>query len=387
MGDWLRYSIFAVGSAVLLIQAPERHLVAPTAEFPEGFTRVTALRELADGRVIVIDARDRRVVLLDWKRGAMAPVAREGSGPLEFRIPTQLLEMPGDTTWVADFVNSRWLVLRPDGSPVATISSRDLSPELYRGEVLGTDRQGRLYVQVEDLRGRAPGEGSPGTAHVLRVSRSSQHADTIASLRLPPGRLIGAQPLPGGMVRELNTRPFAPEDVAAPAPAGDLVVVRSPDYQVEHWSGPGRVSRGPLVPYQKLKVTHEERRAFIRRQVVPGRVIVFSRDTRQVVPAPTAPPESDASIDAQVQRVPWPDEMPPVRTGMRVAHDGTAWVPRVLGSRDTRPAYDLIDHAGERRSTVRLPARSRLAGFGRGVVYVVQLDDDDLERVQRYRWP
>lgn len=110
MGRWLRLCSLCGLGVLVGRQASTRQLERPASEFPHGFTRVKALRALSSGRVIVVDSRDRRLLILDWERGTVSDVARAGSGPLEIRTPIELLDMPGDTTWVSDVVNWRWLV-------------------------------------------------------------------------------------------------------------------------------------------------------------------------------------------------------------------------------------------------------------------------------------
>jgi hypothetical protein len=49
------------------------------------------------------------------------------------------------------------------------------------------------------------------------------------------------------------------------------------------------------------------------------------------------------------------------------------------------PTYDVIDAAGKLVNHVVLPKKTRLVAFGNGVVYLVRMDDDDLQYLGRYR--
>ena len=92
-------------------------LTRPTAEFPEAFSTITSIRELASGKVYLVDARDKVVQLLDFAAGTMTQVGREGQGPGEYALPTGLLPLPGDQTLLQDLMAQRFMVLTPDGKP------------------------------------------------------------------------------------------------------------------------------------------------------------------------------------------------------------------------------------------------------------------------------
>jgi hypothetical protein len=82
----------------------------------------------------------------------------------------------------------------------------------------------------------------------------------------------------------------------------------------------------------------------------------------------------------------WPQSMPPFIGGAAmIATDGTLWVLRTRAHNDPLPSYDLFDGAGRSTGRVALPARTRLVGFGNGVVYLARIDDDDLEYLGRYK--
>ncbi|MGQ0648449.1 MAG: hypothetical protein ACT4P7_12860 [Gemmatimonadaceae bacterium] len=254
-------------------QAPLRLLGNPR-EFPEPFTRVSSVRELRDGRVLMADRRDQSLILLDFQRGTQTAVSRRGAGPREYQLPDQLLPMPGDSTWLWDPMNDRWLVLDPTGVPVTTRPARETTPRLRFGEPLGVDRAGFVYARVTDADPRNPAAGATGHAVVLRMDRRADHVDSVVRLRVPAGRVEGARALPNGMIRRINNRPLAAEDVAAVAPDGRVVVVRVPEYRVERHGVGVEVTRGQRIPYEPIPVTAAERRAFIAAQTMPGRILM-----------------------------------------------------------------------------------------------------------------
>jgi hypothetical protein len=67
-----------------------------------------------------------------------------------------------------------------------------------------------------------------------------------------------------------------------------------------------------------------------------------------------------------------------------VAPNGELWVRRTQSASDDAPFYDVFDGKGQLVGHVRLPKGTRLAGFGKSSVYLVRLDADDLQYLQRY---
>jgi hypothetical protein len=51
------------------------------------------------------------------------------------------------------------------------------------------------------------------------------------------------------------------------------------------------------------------------------------------------------------------------------------------------PTYDIVDGQGKVFERVELPRRTKLVGFGAKSLYVVRLDEDDLQYLQRHPLP
>jgi hypothetical protein len=78
--------------------------------------------------------------------------------------------------------------------------------------------------------------------------------------------------------------------------------------------------------------------------------------------------------------------MPPFLAQAAVARpNGQVWVLRTQKPGNDAPLYDVFDDNGRVIGHVTLPHKMRLVGFGLGTVYLVRIDDDDLEYLQRYR--
>ena len=85
--------LVASATPALAQNVPTRTLSKPDAEYSEPFTQIAGVRELKDGRLIVIDPRDKTVQVVDMARGTATKLGREGSGPGEYGIPMRLLPL------------------------------------------------------------------------------------------------------------------------------------------------------------------------------------------------------------------------------------------------------------------------------------------------------
>jgi hypothetical protein len=345
-----------------------RRLGAPDLEYAEPFTSLVALRELSDGRVVVTDPQDKVLAIVNLATGAVTPIGREGAGPGEWRSPSRLLPLPGDSTLVQDPPNGRLMIVAPDGTPVRTFT-----PSGGRGTLRFTDGRGRLYYQEPSFRTGFGGAVMPeDSSAVVRYDMATQVHDTVAFAQVvktkPPVRTPG-RPVLIGVV------PFGAADDWAVLPDGRLVLVRVADYHVEIVSPDESRVRGPSVRYDALRVTEADKTEWRDRTSATLR-----RAT--VIGGPGGPPPALPEPE-------WPETKPPFLGGgsVFVAPNGEIWVLRTQPHGAPAPVADVFDHRGERIATVDFPARTRLVGFGARSVYLVRVDDDDLQYLQRYRLP
>ena len=68
----------------------------------------------------------------------------------------------------------------------------------------------------------------------------------------------------------------------------------------------------------------------------------------------------------------------------QVGLDGNLWVTRVGAFGAKTSVVDVFDASGKLVRRVMFPATHRLAGFGKGTVYLVRTDNDGLQWVERY---
>lgn len=357
----------------------------PVAEFEEPFSRVAGIRELADGRLIVADPRDKVVQLVDLARQTGRRISREGSGPGEYSLPTNLFALPNDRSLLVDLPNRRFLVINPDGTPGETISPPSLNTggPVQVGGLMnprGVDGQGRLYFQEPGFRMEGP---APDSVAVLRWAPGQSRVDTAAWVKGPPTTMTttpaGSGGGGGGMRFTMGTSlVWAPQEAWAVAGNGRVARVQPDPYRVVWYDASRRGTAGQAVPYSPIRVTDADKRAYIEQQAAnPPTMIMVGGGGGTSVQRPQLPEPTFA-------------ETKPAFTGSNsvlASPEGEVWVLRTRPASDPTPVYDVFDSSGRLTRKVSLSPGSRVVGFGRNSIYVVRTDEDDLEYLQRFARP
>jgi hypothetical protein len=344
----------------------------PSAEFGLPFTRVGTVRELKDGRLLVVDEREGSVTLIDFKSSAAKQVGRSGAGPGEYGYPGRLLALPGDSSLLHDPRNARYLVIRPDGTPGETFSlDRAVAASLgSRGSIpRGTDSRGAIYFEAVSQIGQGAAPLPVDSAALLRFDRRDGTLDTVAWVRLAKGD-VRVTPGPGkGVSITTGAQAFPTRDDWVALPEGGIAVVRVRDYHVDWYPMSGKPVSASPVRFAPITVTEREKEAWRAER----RSRVVSR--------------SVGGTQANLPEPEWPATMPPFVYWQTFSRpNGDLWVLRSHKA-DTNPVYDVFSALGALRERVALPVGTRLVGFGNATAYLVRRDDDDLEHLQRYSWP
>jgi len=360
---------------------PTVRLAKPDATFAEPFSQIVGFRELARGRAIISDLLEENVALLDFAGGDITSIGRQGGGPGEFGSPGPLLALAGDTTLMSDFSNRRALVIGPRGEVITTLALREMG-----GSVLNprwADTRGRLYGQPPLMLSGNTGGGMPeipDSMPLLRWDRSTDRVDTALMVPNPLAggggavMMVRAAGRTGGPdVRGNRQKAFYPADAFVVGPDGRIAVVRADNYHVEWIDAAGRKTVGRAIPYERIKVTKADQDAWIKNRYVGTRMVV---NGRRMTPPAIDPKDVD-----------WAEFKPPFMAGVTVTPEGELWVPASQPANAKGALFDVFDNRGERIRQVRLPEARRLVGFGKGVLYAVHKDADDLEWLERYRRP
>ena len=329
-------------------------LPAPNGRLNAEFSDLTTIRELADGRVLLFDRKEERLVAGEFPTGSVYDIARKGQGPAEFEFIATLLPLTGDTTIAADMTR-RWLILVGDSVVRKVLPEH---PLLQRAlEPLGADQNGRILSQVFPGSLGAPAES---TLAVL-IHRVSGDADTVARMAVEGRRgPISAVTTPGqGRGISIRRIPLSSSEKPRLFSDGWVAVVRLDPYRVD-WRAPdGRWSLGKPLSARPIRMSEAEKTAYIKRNS-------WSRNATD-----------------------WPRELPPFENPVTLlaSPDGRVLVKRLPTLAEPGTRYDVIDRAGNRVTQVVLGAKEHILGFGARSVYVVTTDDDGIQRLRRHPWP
>lgn len=346
-----------------------RALPGPTARLAHEFTRISAVRELGDGRTLVADAGDLRLYVANWTTGAVAPVGREGRGPAEYASLSSLFPLAADSTLLVDLVGARYLILLGD-SIVETVSSG--SPAHLAGARTPIGAGGSGWVIATRSMGSSPNPSPTAmparmdSVHLVRVHRVRGTSDTLVTMMARPSRITmrGSREAPTGI--DVSSNPLAAGDAAVMWPDGWIAVARQSPYGVD-WISPTKgVVKGNPIPFERRQLTEADKRGAMHRMAA----------------ARGREPADPASRDD------WTEFLPPFLPGSVVAAaDGRAWIRRSPEPGSREGVYDIVDREGRRVSRVTVDAMARVVAVAGRAAYVVVTDDDGLQFLQRHPLP
>jgi len=363
-------------------EVPTSSLIGPTAVLTQGFTRIAGIRELRDGRVVLLDADDRSVHVVAAGLRGLSPVGRTGSGPGEYQLPSRLFALQGDSTAILDSPNGRLLVVTPDAVPGGIIDLR------YASGASGTRPTAMPVPMESDARGRFYSQASPIAAN---ANGESMLVDSAAIVRwVPDGPRDTAgyvavdnsrRRLMGGITASTPRPPFSPVARWTVSRGGRVAVVYPEPFHVVFFSNRGERHVGPSISYEPIKLTEIHKEAYREEAERPRpRVTVSLRDRSSAI-ATTRWPFQEPDE--------WPDFLPPFTSQavLKFAPDGNLWLERTVPDPGQQLRYDVIDSTGVLVGRVLLAPETRLVGFGVDAVYVVRRDEMDLEYLERYPMP
>lgn len=378
----------AVLCAPLSAQDVKEHsLAGPEATFPDGFSRLSGMRELADGRVMVADGLGQVLVIADLASGAADTIGAEGQGPEEYREPDGLFVLPGDSTLLVDLGNGRVTAIAPDGSfgettPIAQPAERGLTLVLPRA----TDGSGGIYFQ--QMGGMGSARGLPDSAAVVRFDRASGSYDTLAFVKMPE-RKVSESGGTGERNVMMRPVPLSAEDAWGVGLDGRVAVARAGTKQGEYWLEwvlpDGQAVSGKPTKYRPVKIGTAEKQEWVQNLGTDGLRVMITNDGGSM--------QANMSRGGGGRGLPdvdgfdWPDAMPAFTSdAVHVDPDGNAWVVRQTAAGEA-PQADVFGPDGTLKARVRLPKGCEIAGFGADAVYLVRTDDLDFQWLERYQPP
>ncbi|MGD2124011.1 MAG: hypothetical protein PVJ76_19830 [Gemmatimonadota bacterium] len=313
------------------------------------------MKELQDGRVVLVDEAEKTVLLLNSQLATASTLGGRGSGPGEYLVPSRLFSLAGDSSAVLDDPNRRLLVFTPEGEPGGVFN---FFPEFRAARA--SDGHGRLYQARRDGDSFA----------IVRWTPPSPTFDTVGHFPVP------ADARPEGMAIPLvDVNPFPMSATWAVAADGTIAIVHPDPYRVEVIRLDGAREEGPVMEVRRVEVSEDHKnqwRESFGRPQVEARVTLRGGGGAATNRIPAIEPAN------------WPRYLPPfLREAATFAGDGRLWVQRTTPAGDP-PTFDVFDSQGRRVEQMVLPQGRRLLGFGLGTLYAVSRDDLDLEYLEQY---
>ncbi len=283
----LGLALFALAPAAHAQQAlPPAHSIGPIEHVTtEPMKAVSAVRELPDGRVLVNDIVDHRVLLFDSTFAHATPVADSTSSTANAygNMPGGLIRYRGDSTLFVDPASLSMLVLDGSGkiARVMSVPRPDEAIFLIGGPfgTSGFDPAGRLVYRGNTLRMRAAPDTSkaakddkgdkadmlpqfPDSAPIVRVALATRVEDTVAYFKIPPTKMSITR-TDNGFVATSTINPMPVVDDWALLPDGTIAVVRGRDFHIDWFHPDGTETSTAKIPFDWQRLTDDQKVAVL----------------------------------------------------------------------------------------------------------------------------
>jgi hypothetical protein len=431
----LASSLLAVGPlAAQSAKLPVRPLPAPTATSSETVRSLAAVRQLANGNVLVNDQAGRRVLLMDSTLKLLGVVADSTSSTASAYGPRPggLIAYRGDSTLFVDPASLSMLVIDPAGKIARVMAApRPSDVQLLTGGAFGTpsfDAKGRLVYRSFSRPSFGPGGPAAGAPPVLpdseaivRFDLASRKLDTAGFFKVYRPKVNVERDSTGvRMTSYINPLPVV--DEWAVLADGSIAIVRGRDYRVDFISPDGATTKGDKVPYEWQRLSDDDKAAYIDSTKAAmtraraagsaaggnagfamgggpgggGQMVIRTEDRgpggappggggpgQQIViggppPGGQLPPLTFVS----------PSELPDYKpvfgpNSVRADADGRLWVRTIPTTPTAGVVYEVIDRTGKLADRVLVPNGSVIVGFGTGGVVYLGMRDSAGVHVQR----
>jgi hypothetical protein len=352
---------------------PSFTLTTPNAKITEPFSRAMGLAELTDGRAIIPDFRESALYVVDFKTGTRSIIGRNGEGPNEYQAVAGVVRRLGDTLYVFDGRNRRYLRIDGTGKIAGTVSFPSRSREWSSPK--GIDGKGHFYWTGAVV-------GQENGAYKRNQRAKIMKWDVVADSVIPVGDFADHAP----ELHDNKYFPYSQRDAYVVAADGRIGVLVARDYHLR-WIKDGKVvSDAPPIPFTPLVVDARERNAFRDERAAQGPAGGITGST-----GGSGAGNIEAARKTMLEYYPdemFPKVMPPfVENGARLSPRGDIWVERSRAPNDRVPSFDVLGVDGKVRATVKLPAATQLVSLDRSGIYLVRVDDDGLQTLERHTWP
>jgi hypothetical protein len=406
---------------------PIRQLGATVGKSTETFVRVTAVRPLSNGSLLVNDVGGRRLVLFNPQLSSFTLIADSTSATANAYGGRTggLSAYRGDSSIFVDPTSLSMLVIDPSGKVARVISVPRAQDAQMLASPLGNPAlapNGKLVYrsspQIQTRFTSSPGGSGgaptflppeiPDSAPVLRIDLATRQVDTLGYIRTPKIKIDMTRDDNGGVRMSSQINPLPTVDDWAMTPDGAVAFVRGKDYHVDWINPDGTRASSPKVPFDWQRMTEEDKVAFIDS-------LKAARD-RQGANAPTAatpggappaaggggpniqifagpggpgggPPRGGAPTFQQnfIPASDLPDYKPPFFAGStRADTEGNLWILTIPTSAIAGgPVYDVINRQGQLVDRVQIPTGRTVIGFGPGGAVYLQNRDGATVTIER----
>lgn len=372
------------------------------------FAGIPQMRALPDGRLLVNDVGQHRLIVFDTTLAHFTVSADNAGAPNRYGAqPGTFIPYVADSTIMLDVDAQAFVVIDPRGEIARTMAM----PRSNFSDIIalvsgarsnqGYDPKGRMIYPAlrngaRDMNATDSGTVTTRVLHdsslIMRLDPDTKQSDTIAYLNLAVSKIVRMTLGPG---RYPATGPAAPNplpviDDWTLLPDGTIAIVRGHDYHIDWVSPDGVVTPSPKMAYDWRRATTEDK----QRMIDSAKAAADARAAAAAAAAAARGANAGAAAAGRAGRAgssgargpvtvrlpgtqfepsELPDYYPPIRAGtVKSDPDGNVWIlPTTSSAAGSGLVYDVVNRKGEVVERVRLPEGRALIAVGRGgVVYM-----------------
>lgn len=334
-----------------------------TSDASAAFSDISSIAVTSDGDILVADAQNATITVLDHEGTVRRTLGRRGDGPGEFREPRALQILTNDSTLVFDARHRRLTVYTPESFEVAYTSMLDVPPGFSRAiwGQYASNLNLFLAAFVEPVRASEPPDPDDDETLRQRILRSFRmdgelQKDSIL-LGFGTRQLISRR---GPVVGHGGEHPFGPTAPLALGPGGRLYVGQGgqDSLRVGVYSIDGRRTKTIVAPHESAAITDSDIERAIK--------------------------EAVSAIHHETIRETAPDRWPSLRY-LIVDSRGRAWA-TLGGPPDESTHVWIFESSGSTTTTsLTLPPGTEIMAVYDDLLYAARLDSLDVPRVIAYR--
>jgi hypothetical protein len=325
-------------------------------------SEVRGVVRLHDGTIVVANSKPQQLRFFDAHGRLVRTAGRNGTGPGEFRSPTRLFVLRGDTLVVYDQIARRIVLFTGSGKHIGTFPVIP-APGRQASIILGAFQDQHLVAGSSDVETAEP-RPTPYyfTQHAFVYSLDGRAGQDIGSFGEVEHFVQHTVPEFGGTA--YWNLAFGRQTTIATR-GNDILVGDGSSFELRSYNRTGRLTEILRANTPAELLTDAERNAY-----------------RQSELKDLQPP--DRAIETKrVDEMPYPKTIPSFKRFI-VADDGRIWIQRYPHVGDSKERWIVLSARGEFLDELTMPARFRLWTAGAGFVLGVYRDEDDIEHVQQY---